>query len=455
MPYEIRKDGDKHCVGKVGDDKPMKCYDDPGDAEKYLGALNANVEDSKEWYLQQETVSYVPLSATDGQACANCRWFKTYGDEYSPQDACHIVSNWPDSIEPTGWCNRWEARPSMEMSVAPVPVVIVEPEAEGEASRKESLLRRAANVIRSLRVPDDTGSGVKVQGNHWIATWSNNFEDRDGEIFTEKAIDDYVGRVDLGIVPPPELWVWHAGKQTRIGQADWVARHDHFLIASGTFDDTPRGRKAQRYYQRHARHTKCSHGFTYPRRAFDGTHYEAFNSFEITFLPSGVEANRFTSLDGVKSMSVTPEKQQYLEEVFGKDEAKAILEDLQKKGKALEDIGAAYKDFSEPTDASDSASKDAAASVEASLKALIAEVMSDSAEVTQSVATFGKALQAMQQRLDTLEAENKSLRDELKLAPRASQSQRTVVENDKDTEAALREKDDAGGIDPIYGKAKK
>jgi len=47
MPYEIRKDGEKFCVHKKGDDTPMKCYPDEAEAKKYLAALYANVPDAK------------------------------------------------------------------------------------------------------------------------------------------------------------------------------------------------------------------------------------------------------------------------------------------------------------------------------------------------------------------------------------------------------------------------
>lgn len=45
MPYEYRKEGKKHCVGKPGGET-LKCYDTKREALDYLAALEINVEDA-------------------------------------------------------------------------------------------------------------------------------------------------------------------------------------------------------------------------------------------------------------------------------------------------------------------------------------------------------------------------------------------------------------------------
>lgn len=47
MPYEIREANNRYCVYKLGNDTPLECYSAISDAQSYLGALNANVEDAK------------------------------------------------------------------------------------------------------------------------------------------------------------------------------------------------------------------------------------------------------------------------------------------------------------------------------------------------------------------------------------------------------------------------
>lgn len=380
----------------------------------------------------QEEVAYMTLSPTPGQACANCRWFKTveYEDD-GPEvvSECHLIANWPTAILATGVCNRWEAVPETTITQDPIPVVIVDAPSgdmqQGEAaSGGKGLVQRIRDLFAKRQ---DDGIGVKVVGNAWLITWSNNFEDRDGEIFTQKAIDKYVARVDRGIVPPPELWVWHT-PGTRIGQASWVGRHGHFVMAAGEFDETPQAQAAKAYYQRHAHKTGVSHGFTFPAVTFDGKHYHDFNTFEITLLPRDAEANRFTSLEGVKAMALDEKKRANLEAVFGKEQAEKILNDLEARGKALEETGVAFKDYVDATgDEPTSPAADAVEHVEADMKGLIADLIGDSAEDAQTRAAAAKAFTTLAEQVQTLRTEVAALKEIVDLKPRSASA-------DKDTQ---------------------
>mgnify|MGYP000899159914 CR=1 FL=1 len=384
---------------------------------------------------RQDEVNYVALSATPEQACANCRWFKAVeweedGPEYHP--ACHLIDSYPETILPTGHCQRWEAVPDITITQNPLPVVIVDA-LSGDAQQSEaeigkhqrSLMERLRDLLPKPKQKDAVG--LKVIGNHWLITWSNNFEDRDGEIFTQKSIDQYVARVDRGVVPPPELWVWHT-PGTRIGQASWVGRHDHFVLAAGEFDETPQAQAAKAYYQRHAHKTGVSHGFTFPATTFDGKHYHSFNTFEITLLPRDAEANRFTSLEGVKSMPLDEKKRANLEAVFGKEQAEKILNDLEARGKALEETGVAFKDYIDAT--GDEPANPAAAAVEqveADLKGLIGDLIGDSTNDAQLRAASAKAFTALTEEVKELRAEVAALKEIVDLKPRSASA-------DKDTQ---------------------
>lgn len=451
MPYKVEQDGDKFCVVKEGGEQ-MKCYDAESDAQDYLKALNAAEDDKSFSMLQQAGVSYVTVSATPGQACANCRWFQSFGDQWTQHPRCHLVTDYPEAIEPTGRCDRWEEGTFNPAQMTPMPVVIVEPETmESEAAvgkQQRTLMERLLDLLPKRKQAADA-TGFKVVGNHWLITWSNNFEDRDGEIFTAKAIDKYVARVDMGAVPPPELWVWHT-PGTRIGQAAWVGRHEHFVMAAGTFDETPQAQAAKAYYQRNAPKTGVSHGFAFPTDKFDGKHYHDFNTFEITLLPRDAEANRFTSLEGVKSMALDEKKRAYLEAAFGKEQAEKILADQEARGKALEEVGVAYKDFVEATDAApDSAAKEAVDNVEVSIKALIADMIGDSAEDAQQRATAAKAFTALVERVQQLEVTTAALKEIVDLKPRsASADEDTLITNEKLTADV---KQQFARIDPFWG----
>lgn len=539
MPYLIRKRDQQWCVYKEDadgnpTDDALGCHESEDAAEAQRRALYASEDDkaladpaadepfddgfppepevSEKRLIRptQAEVNYVPLSAVDGKACANCRWFTKDESGY-----CHVVENYPQEIVPTGWCQRHEEA-SIEavestvgmresaldledfddgfgdnaetVEVAPLTETFVKELAELDGTAPElsadveaapstatqdgpetaiqtmptetdsevvpeadtadaaAVSTDAPSLFKAIRerfrqflgqTDDALATGLKIYGNHFLITWSNNFVDRDEEIFTAKAMDDYVTRVDAGIVPPPGVWVWHTGVKTRIGKADWVARHGHFIIAAGPFDDTPAAQRAKAYYARHARKTAVSHGFSYPPNAFDGRHYHRFNTFEISLLPRGKEANRFTSLEGIKAMAVSEEKLKYLKDVFG-DQAEAILADLDKRGKALEDLGVEYKDFTAATDAEQPsvAVAEAVDAADSDLTALLAEVIRDNAQLATFMAAQTKAFNDYKATVEEREAardkEIGALKDQLDSRPRsASKDEATELDAER------------------------
>ena len=165
------------------------------------------------------------------------------------------------------------------------------------AALAKKLLRRARDPL-APSAPPPVAAFKTVEADRWLALWTNNFRDREGEIFSQRAIDDYIARVDLGIIPMPELWFWHL-PGTRIGQAQWLGRIGHYAVAAGTFDDTPLGRAAAKNLARGR--WAVSHGFVYnPRYLIDGV-YHRFNTFEISVLPAGagVAANPYALIEEV------------------------------------------------------------------------------------------------------------------------------------------------------------
>lgn len=318
-----------------------------------------------------------------------------------------------------------------------------EAKALNEKAVEDNVFARVWNALQQRLGAKDDGelTSLKVVGNHWLITWSNDFKDRDGEIFTRKAIDDYVQRVDMGVVPKPELWVWHIGKQVRVGEADWVARLGHFSIAAGSFDGGAAGQAAKAYYSAHAKETGVSHGFSFPAEQFDGKHYHQFNTFEISLLPRGSEANLYTSLEGVKQMALDDRKRKYLETVFGKDHAERMLKDWDERGKALEAFEVEYKDFVATGIGLDgeAINAKAVAAVEMSLKDLFPDVLEGSAEALQGSTEALKAVKEVRAALKDMGGEIDKLRAEMRLAPRSVQSRDGVTETQISKEQAKEE----------------
>lgn len=391
----------------------------------------------KQRLFDQAEVNYTAVSMQMGKACAGCRWFEAQGDwDGSSAPSCNLVYNWPQSIQPTGLCDRYEAYPAPEpLTVTPMPVVIIDPDTldtgSAEVAEKALLERVWSRIKERIGLEDDTETvGFKVVGNHFLAVYSNNFKDRDGEFFPEHEIDAYVSRVDMGVVPKPELWVWHGGAKSAIGSADQVWRHGHFTFAAGQFYGSAPAQSAKAYYTKHSKETGLSHGFKFPPDKFSSKSYRGFNTFEITLLPRGVEANWYTSLEGVKAMAMDEKKKAYFEEVFGKEHAARILEDWDKRGKALEELDVAYKDFVGTGDTlSASANKQAVDLANKSFAEIVPDLMEGSAESVLAATEALKGVAAEKAARITqdgviadLQKQLKEVRAKLDLAPRSAAS---------------------------------
>ncbi len=296
--------------------------------------------------LTQAETGYVPLSSTKGKACANCRWFLNGG--------CFIVESYePEPILATGYCNRWEATPvPVQPEVEPIPVLVVEPpemEYAMERKPKQSIVSRIKEMFTGNKDNPDFEVFKDDSGNwHWHATYTNNYEDLEQEIISEKAHDKFINRLDMGLVPMPELWVWHTFG-TAHGKAKLVWRNDHFIHAVGDFDGSTEAKAAIEYYQKNK--VKLSHGFTVPRWAFKDGVYEDYNTFEISTLPPKAAANPYTSFEELKTMAMTDEKRRQLKEVFkwSDEKIEQVAQMDENRAKALGELEVAYKDFADTT----------------------------------------------------------------------------------------------------------
>lgn len=302
----------------------------------------------------QKEVNYSPAGQQGNKACSSCRFFTRSGWDGVPQ--CYLIDNWPEPIEPNGLCDRHEfAQPPQIEEIVPVPVVIVEPPISLEDSAEMSLpvpknlVERVKAFVDGLRPPKEqpvfsvfkAANGKKA----WVARFSGKWIDRQDEIIADKAHDEYVERVQKGVVGMPELWMWHA-KGTRHGEAVAVWKSGGFVCAAGYFDDSPAGHKAYDYYQKHAGKIKLSHMFHYPLDSKVGNVYYDYNTIEITTLPDGAEAFPYTSFTEVQSMSIPDVAQSMISEALGADtlqNALAMDKQGEKDSKALDAAGVASK----------------------------------------------------------------------------------------------------------------
>lgn len=420
--------------------------------------------------IPQDEVAYVTVSTTAGEACANCRFFRHDVVEWEgdpPHDCCQIVNNWPEAILPTGYCERHETAPDMTMDAEPMPVVIVEEveteitetmEYEMDEDEEKALTARIwerikqSSVYRSIfpepAVKSDSFQVFKgADGRtYWLATYTNDFEDLENEILSRKAHDGYILRLDMGLVPMPELWAWHT-PGSKHGETLSIWRNEHFVRALGVFDETPEGERAAKEYEKNP--PKLSHGFTAPDWAFKDGVFESYNTFEISTLPDGAEANPFTKWEDIETMPLSPAKRQFLESVLGKDKLAELEAQDETRGKALEAAQQRYKDFADTTPATETpATTDAQPAIAQLLTDLIEGqgqladlLVAQERYVQAQAAELGKA----RQELDAVKAlVNSGTR-------RAEQSAETIVSGEAVAAAKAKLNDDTAELEKAWG----
>lgn len=456
MPYMTVKDGDGYAVHKQGPDKkpmgkPMNKKPMTKDqATKYMQALYANESKSlseteivaleekcyNDDYSHRKVWQDDPRAAYDAmggrtgdKACANCFWF-------NPGSAsCEVVGG---PIVATGLSKMWMPQQNEMPEMSPMPVYIVEePTAAGEMAlpvepKAKSLLEKVIDFI-GLKSTEPVNEGFKVlPDGRWQAWWTNNAKDKVGEWFSAKAIDAYIARVDSGAVPYPELWYKHL--PIRMGKADALARIGYLTFATGKFYDTPTGQKGRAYFEaeQKAGHVKTnSHGYLYPTNLLKKGVYNAFNTFEISVLDPGEEANPYTMFE-VKTMFAKLDQKKFdaLEKIFGKEAVEELTNFAETKSRELEAAGVDVKSFSS-FDGVEVEDKTAHAAV----KALGEATLEGLKAINTRLDVITESVKAVQTSVDTkTEASAKAVADlkayvqgELGYTPRASKAAETQL----------------------------
>jgi hypothetical protein len=389
--------------------------------------------------LTQQETNYQAAGGAVGKACSNCRWYIPQDEDYD--SACYLVEDMPAPIVPNGLCDRWEAVPAMTMDMQPLPVAIV---TEGNASAEDSSgdssgMPWAALFERLRRKRKKSFVGFKVlDNNRWVGWFTNNFRDREQEIFTEKAIDDFISSVKGGKAPYPELWFWHI-KGTKHGQTDGLWRVGHFALATGTFDTTPFAQKLKAYYKTVDDYA-MSHGFFYPRSQKRKGIYHAFTTFEISPLRRSAAANDLTYWE-VKKMQVPETVWNELGTAVGVDEMNAIRQAVEAREKAGEE-SRDWKGLSIPPDEDMDALKKQLGDVATGVKDITHQLSSLKA-VPEQLSGVQALVNALSQRVTETEKQLALFSD---LAPRATRSPLTVAdEQDKLDLETAKEKAKAAG----------
>lgn len=135
-----------------------------------------------------------------------------------------------------------------------------------------------------------------LNDNDWLAWYTNNFEDKEGEIISEKALREFVDGANSGKYPMPELWFYHI-QGTKHGIAKQLFQVGHFTVAYGEFDDSKDNKfvEAMKIWYDKQDMITMSHWFYFDDSSFKNGVYEKIRTFEISTLPAHTEANALTN----------------------------------------------------------------------------------------------------------------------------------------------------------------
>jgi hypothetical protein len=189
---------------------------------------------------------------------------------------------------------------------------------------------------RGFKVYEDT-SGQK----RWLALSSNSFEDLDKELFTTKALEEAIEYADKTGERGP-LLVFHV-PGSDIGQCDYQAMAGRFLVESGTFADTPLGRKAVEYFTNTDEEHQVSIGYQYIKGDELDGQYDWMRFRERSALPVGTAANPWTDFTVIGDNPMEEIKAQTLRKIFGDELANGVIANAETKTKELEEQGVRFK----------------------------------------------------------------------------------------------------------------
>lgn len=445
----------------------------------------------KDWELEsaiyslqvdKDQAGYLPLGMHDDMACATCNWF------VSP-DQCLLV--WGD-ISPTGFSDLWMKK--KVWAPEPLEVVIVGsiPSAgesalkEGDKSyetKKSSMVDKAKSKMGQKSIINLLVSGVKnifssgampqyppvqreavqfikvaAKGTaegaepasmdiRFFLWGSNNFKDRESEIFEEAAHKEFISWADENNLYP-ELWLWHS-KGLSLGTIDWMDYADGFLVASGLVA------KDKEYIienlQANGEALGVSHGYIYSGSKNVVTQYR---SWEFSLLPLTKAANSWTNFAALKEeaeMPFTVEKKAWLKDVAGIDDD--TITSMETQTKALSDglksLGIEFKELDDLPEGSKAGTKEepaGEAAVQAQLQPMVAAINTLTGVVAGLAEHIATSEKSVEEKLEAaMKSDDEKIADALtnKLAKmkggfEATSSKETVVDG---KDAQLKETD--------------
>jgi hypothetical protein len=239
---------------------------------------------------------------------------------------------------------------------------------KGPPAAKETFLDKVIKAVKDaifVQEPEKSNMMIWKEVDEdeygWMATYSNKFMDRDNppDIIASEAHQKFVEKVDKGLAPLPDLYLWHI-PEWKIGYATALAYDDSgFPIAIGRFDkecqDVAEWLEKQEDFG-------VSHGMwnkTIQRDPEDPSVIIAYETHEISALPRDHAANLLADWSVIPNdikeleevtMTIPEEKrQELLERGLPEQTLSALEERNKKKAETAEAEGVKSKETEEAT----------------------------------------------------------------------------------------------------------
>lgn len=268
---------------------------------------------------------------------------------------------------------------------------------------------KALETENTVTLPANRGFKVyrDLEGDlRWLSLSSNAFEDLDKELFTTKALEEAIEHADKTGERGP-LLIYHV-PSAEIGQCDYQAMAGRFLVESGTFDDTPLGRKAVEYFTNSDEEHQVSIGYQYHLGDEEDGVYDWTRIIERSVTPYGAAANPWTDFKVIGDNPMDAKKAAVLEKIFGKELATGVITNAETKTKELEATTKFKEKETEPEVVTlDELNAAAEAAVEAILDS--GKAMPSQAEIDKM--PDGPAKNAMQKRMDAMNKKEVSIEE--------------------------------------------
>jgi len=297
--------------------------------------------------------------------------------------------------------------------------------------------RRSQPAVLGALFKESSGLTAQkaLDGKTWLLTWTTNaFQDREGEIFTTKSIENYVARHAAESIKG-KFDFWHL-PGTEFGTIMWQGIEGRFLIESGPFDDTDIGRKAEEFFLAYPNgHPEIapegwgtSHEYKYIQGDREDGVYDWFEKKLTTVLPFSAAANQHNPQQ-LEVMTVNIKQLEALAGIWGPDIAAQIVEMGKSQTKAKEQDGVAFKSVegtekekSENTEKEQKAKTQGETQDSKELVQVVAEEL-QLGELSTSLKAFGDTIATLVKGMGTLNARVKTLEqdDVTKLAQKEAQ----------------------------------